>query len=218
MALLLLVCSCQGQREQREVTNLVYDWQGREVLFPYNVAFTSYVRDTVNYDAFAAPFRVLHYVDTSGCFSCKLRIQQWRGLIEELNVLEPGKVSFLLCLSPGRTTEALDKLESVLYNNVFDHPVWIDRNDSLNVLNRFPKRNGFQTFLLDSNNRVVAIGNPVNNERVKALYLDYLTGKRSPEPLGITKVSVSPVNVLAGSLKQGEDIQHQNKEPWPLGV
>ena len=35
----------------------------------------------------------------------------------------------------------------------------------------------FQTFLLDKDNKVVAIGNPIHNPKVKDLYLKIITGK-----------------------------------------
>lgn len=202
---MFIFCSCKGQRERQELTRLVEEWQGSEVLFPDSVVFTDCVRDTTNYDAFNTSFKVLHYVDTVGCFSCKLRLQYWDGLIEEWEKLAPGRISFIFCLSPGHAFDALTKLESVLYNSFFKHPVWIDCDDGLNRLNQFPSREGFQTFLLDRDNRIVAIGNPIHNERVKSLYEDYLTGEKEPEPLGMTSVSVSPVKISLGRLKMGEE-------------
>ena len=99
--LLLLVCSCHRQHERQELRRLVEEWQGREVLFPNDMVFTSYVRNTVEYDVFDSPFKLFHYVDTTDCFSCKLRLRQWSGLIEELRALVPGRVAFLLCLFLG---------------------------------------------------------------------------------------------------------------------
>ena len=49
---------------------------------------------------------------------------------------------------------------------------------------------------------IVAIGNPIHNERVKSLYEDYLTGEKEPEPLGVTSVSVSPVKISLGQLNR----------------
>ena len=73
---------------------------------------------------------------------------------------------------------------------------------ALNRLNQFPSREGFQTSLLDRDNRIVAIGNPIHNERVKSLYEDYLTGEKEPEPLGVTSVSVSHVKISLGQLNR----------------
>lgn len=36
----------------------------------------------------------------------------------------------------------------------------------------------FQTFLLDRNNRVIAIGNPIYNPKVKELYLKIIKGEK----------------------------------------
>ena len=52
-------------------------------------------------------------------------------------------------------------------------------HDSINKLNHFPIETIFQTFLLDKNNRVVAIGNPIHNPKIKELYLNIITGKKS---------------------------------------
>ncbi|WP_039849677.1 DUF1573 domain-containing protein, partial [Parabacteroides merdae] len=50
----------------------------------------------------------------------------------------------------------------------------------LDKLNKFPQDITFQTFLLDWDNKVKVIGNPVHNLEVKDLYLKQMTGKISP--------------------------------------
>lgn len=45
----------------------------------------------------------------------------------------------------------------------FDIPVYIDSEDRFNRLNRFPSDPIFHTFLLDKDNKVAVIGNPVHN-------------------------------------------------------
>ena len=50
-------------------------------------------------------------------------------------------------------------------------PVCIDDKDQLNAINCFPSRDDFQCFLLDKDNKVVYIGNPVYNPRIKEMYL-----------------------------------------------
>ena len=52
-------------------------------------------------------------------------------------------------------------------------------DDRLNKLNKFPADMTFQTFLLDKNNKVAALGNPVHNTAIKDLYLKQITGKES---------------------------------------
>ena len=63
----------------------------------------------------------------------------------------------------------------------------------------------FQTFLLDKDNKVVAIGNPVHNPKVKELYLNVLTGSevvKAKTP--VTKVIQDVKSVDFGSFPQSE--------------
>lgn len=59
----------------------------------------------------------------------------------------------------------------------FHHPIWIDKENMLNKLNHFPADPTFQTFLLDKDNRVLAVGNPIHNPKVKELYLKIIRGE-----------------------------------------
>ncbi len=49
----------------------------------------------------------------------------------------------------------------------------------LTLLNHFPSDVNFQTFLLDSQNKVLAIGNPVHNKKVRDLYLQIIAGQQT---------------------------------------
>ena len=60
----------------------------------------------------------------------------------------------------------------------FDVPVCIDRNNSLYKLNRFPSNAMLQTFLLDEHNKVLAIGNPMHNPKIKELYMKIILDKK----------------------------------------
>ena len=72
------------------------------------------------------------------------------------------------------------EIRYLLKRDAFDRPVCIDIDDRLNKLNKFPADITFQTFLLDKDNKVTVLGNPVHNTAVKDLYLKQITGKDSP--------------------------------------
>ena len=87
----------------------------------------------------------------------------------------------------------------------FTYPVCFDREDAFNRVNRFPSEMALQTFLLDKDNRVVAIGNPVHNPQVKELYLNIIGGKRSATTgTKQTSVSLSERDVQFGSFLMSE--------------
>lgn len=119
-----------------------------------------------------ADYKVLVFVDSLGCTSCKLQLNKWKELIIETDSLTGGTVPFLFFFQSSDEKE----LYYLLKRDRFDLPVCIDREDRLNKLNGFPSDMTFQTFLLDKDNRVVALGNPVHNLAVKDLYRKQITG------------------------------------------
>jgi hypothetical protein len=91
----------------------------------------------------------------------------------------------------------------------FDMPVCIDVEDQLNRLNRFPSDMTFQTFLLDRDNKVVVIGNPIHNLAVKELYLKRIGGQsdNSEAEQVKTEATADVTDIDMGVFKQSETKQ-----------
>lgn len=172
---LLLLCSCTERRGRQDVTRLVNEWQGREVILPDSVFFTVLAKDTVKSPDIAnAPYKVFTYVDDAGCVSCQLQLSRWQALIAEVDSLTGGAVPFLFYIG----TRDVSGLRQLLRRDSFDYPVCIDRENRINRLNRFPSKQAFRTFLLDGSNRVLAMGNPVQKPTIKRLYIEEI--KKDP--------------------------------------
>lgn len=138
--------------------------------------FTVQGRDTVDFRWEASPYRIVTYVDSIGCASCKLQLPKWKQLIAETDSLfGKGKLAYVFFFHP----KDLRELIYLTRRDAFTYPVCFDREDAFNRLNRFPSEMSLQTFLLDRDNRVVAVGNPVHNPKVKELYLNIVGGKSS---------------------------------------
>ncbi|MDR0892594.1 MAG: DUF1573 domain-containing protein [Mediterranea sp.] len=86
-------------------------------------------------------------------------------------------VSFEFILHPPKNGK--QALLRLLRFEQFTYPVCIDDSDAINKLNHFPKEMMFQTFLLDRNNKVLAMGNPIYNPKVAQLYMNIVTGKEA---------------------------------------
>ena len=187
-----LCVSCKDTPKEH-YTKLLQEWMGKEVQFPGNPTFTILGRDTVNFPL-DADYKILTYVDSMGCISCKLQLSRWKAYMEEKDV---APVRFLFFFSPEKRRDILGTLKA----NAFTHPVCIDEMNELNRLNHFPTEFGGQTFLLDRNNRILAIGNPIHNPRVKDLYLKIIKGEDtgSIETVKtITTVSVDQTSIDMG--------------------
>ena len=173
-SLLFMACisySCQDTGKAR-ILHLVKRWDGKEILFPSNPVFTRYATDTVPYRIPKTDYKVVVFVDSVGCISCKLQLPKWKEFMHEVDSLSDGNVPFVFFFQ----TKDVRELRYILRRDNFSHPVCIDTEDSFYKLNRFPGEMMFQTFLVDSENRVKVIGNPIHNLSVKDLYLKELVG------------------------------------------
>lgn len=178
LVLLPIFFSCKNEQKEKEkhIAQLVNEWQGKQIVFPENLIFTRYLTDTTDFRIPQSEYKVLVYVDSIGCTSCKLQLHKWKELIEYTDSVTQEKVPFLFFFH----SKDYKEIRYLLKRDGFDRPVCIDMDDRLNKLNKFPADMTFQTFLLDKNNKVAALGNPVHNTAIKDLYLKQITGKDSP--------------------------------------
>ena len=119
--------------------------------------------------------------------SCKLKLFEWKELIRITDSLTEQPTPYLFYFHP----KDLKELRYILKRDAFDYPVCIDLKDEFNRLNRFPLDYTFQTFLLDAQNKVVAMGNPIHNPKVKELYLSILTGKKQNDKASLVNTTIS---------------------------
>lgn len=163
--LCLSACIEQGKK-RTDIRSLAKEWDGKEVRFPEKIYFTRYVTDTVPYDFKQSDYKIVLYMDSIGCLGCKLKLHRWKQLMADFDSTCQTSISYLFFLD----TKRLEKIEETLEENRFDHPVCIDVNSEFQRLNHVPEDDRFHAFLLNKENRVVAVGNPVTNEEIKVFY------------------------------------------------
>jgi hypothetical protein len=198
------VFACQTDGQEENIAQLVTEWQGKEIVFPENIVFIRYLTDTTNYRIPDSDYKILVYVDSVGCTSCKLQLAKWKELIAYTDSITGSNVPFLFFFHAKDYRE----VRYLLKSESFDLPVCIDTEDGLNRLNRFPSDMIFQTFLLDKDNKVAVIGNPIHNIAVKELYLKRI-GRQSDLPDGQikTEATADVTDIDMGSFKPSETKQ-----------
>lgn len=170
---LLLVISCHDSKKDK-ISDLVKEWDGKEIQFPAHSVFTLQGKDTVDFDHSHSTYKIVMYVDSVGCISCKLQLAKWKEFMQEVDSIEQQKndVSLVFYFN----SKDYKELRYTLRRDHFNYPICLDKQDEFNKLNHFPSEMAFQTFLLNSDNKVIAIGNPIHNSKVKELYLSLLKG------------------------------------------
>lgn len=198
---LSVLSACQDKNKQ-EITQIIKEWQGKEIVFPENPTFTQFGQDTVPYQIPESEYKLLLYVDSVGCTSCILQLHKWKSLIEEVDSISNGTVPVLFFFHPKDTRE----ISYLLKRDDITIPVCIDKEDRFNTMNNFPNNQSFQCFLLDKDNKVILIGNPVHNTRIKDMYLSEIAiGVEKATPLSQkTTVQIEQTEFNLGTMKQGE--------------
>ena len=207
---ILFLGSCSKSKKD-QLSCFVSEWIGKEILYPNNLAFTLWGQDTVETAFSRAPYKIVSYVDSVGCTSCKLQIFAWKAFISELNLRFQDKVPVFLFFHPVKTEE----ITFILKRDKFNYPVCIDKDDAFNKLNHFTAEMAFQTFLLDRDNKVVAIGNPIHNPQIKELYLNIIQGKSlvsNKRKVVRTEVDIKGKSIFLGKF----DWQQEQKAVFTL--
>ena len=199
-----LFASCQ-ETERERFTRMVNEWMGKEIRFPEHSVFTVQGKDTVDFAFRDADYKVVSYIDSIGCTDCKLKLDRWKEFMEEVQKQSDKKVSFLFFFHSKDKKE----LRFLTRQSDFIYPVCFDEKDDFNALNRFPVDITFQTLLLNKDNKVITVGNPVHHPKVKELYLQNITGnqKKSTETPETT-VSLSETETNFGNIPLNEKREH----------
>lgn len=186
--LIILLCfggciSCRD-KNKADIEEKINYWTGREILFPNNMTYISFP-DTIELSLSNYKFKLLTITDAEGCVACRLKLREWIHFNEEVTSIRDSDVCIVKYISPKRSREALFELKQSGYK----YPVCIDMEGMIDSLNHFPKNDNYRCFLLDENNKILLVGNPIQNSKIKELYLRTIC-----EGLGIKQEETTATN------------------------
>lgn len=195
---MFFLSACIGQGNKKNA-RLVKDWNGRTILFPNNLVFSSMGKDTLNLLSSERDYTIVSYVDLNGCVNCKLRLDVWKDFLEKKDSIFGKNVLLVLVLHPRTKKEMVDLLKQ----HQFKYPICIDLNDRFNKLNNLVDDSNFHTFLLDRNDKIIAIGNLIHNPKVKELYFSLIKGEanRSNSEIMLTSLKIETPFINLGNFR-----------------
>lgn len=161
--LLLAMMSCSGSNKEQQ--DIVAEWVGKGIVIPEGLGF-QVGNIPVDYDFDAADFKIVTYVDSAGCTNCRMKLKDWEKVVNGFKSSPDVDVNFLMIVGSDKREE----IEKLVKNNSFHQPVAIDSAGYFSKANPLPSKREHQTFLIDGDNKVVALGNPVYNPKIKELY------------------------------------------------
>ncbi|MFR7821802.1 MAG: hypothetical protein ACLU30_00215 [Odoribacter splanchnicus] len=164
ICLTILLFNCKNT-DQAYIQTIIQEWTNKKIIFPDDIQAKIVGRDTNCNYLLLKPIKILVYVDSIGCTACKLNFYDWYQKINSL-----GKITDLAFLFYVNTKN-FKILTNAIKTEGFNYPVFYDTHNILAKTNHFPKNSRFNTFLLDKENKVVLIGDPLGREKMWELYI-----------------------------------------------
>ena len=198
---LVALTSCKN-RFEREAESIVKEWTGRTIVDIPDSNYVVHNGKTLDTCSLAkSELMIVSYINRSEATSCMLHLHDWEKFISYVDSLTNKQVKCALIANPENKYEFIDILEK--YG--FKHPIYIYEKDDFNRANHFPTKMSFHTFLVDSKNKVIFIGNPINSKGVRESYIKIITGKRAEYTKSKveTKAVITVPKINIGHLKLG---------------
>ncbi len=160
---MFLVFGCDFQR--RDIKQAITHWMGKKIVFSDSLQCKIYGKDTSAYLLNEHKYKIFHYVDTNGCSECQLKFYDWRRLQRQIDSLHADiSIVFVVFAKHYVPIEVSQRL------NKFGIPIFYDTSGKMGRMNDFSFNPKYKTFLLDSSNHVVGVGNPALNPQIWAFY------------------------------------------------
>lgn len=154
---LVLLCDC---RNKTEYESLVREWHGKKIIFPESLKQN---KNSVSIFDLKRN-KIVSYLD-GNCPSCLYELIQWDSLKNDFDSIQlMNSIVFIIY------TEDQKNLHYYIESNNICFSFFEDDSNAFYSTNKIPKNRLFHTFLLDEENKVKLIGNPLYNKRLMGIY------------------------------------------------
>lgn len=126
--------------------------------------------DTMIVDSVKPDLRFVVYVDSSECSPCALdRMYMWNDLIDEAERYA-GRLRYVFIVAPKSTESLMDIYLSIEYSGLKSY-LYVDTAYSFRTANiDFPEDNRFHKFILNKNDSIIFVGNPLKSKELEDIY------------------------------------------------
>ena len=156
-----MTCSCSN-RDEKAIES---EWIGKEITIPEQLSF-EVLGERIDGGILSSDYKIINYIDSEGCTSCRMKLPFWNETINEFNSMPDCDIEVLTIIHSSN----INGIQYLLKQHNYLHPVAIDCDNTFFKTNKLPTKSQYHTFLLDADNQVVSIGNPVLNPKIKELY------------------------------------------------
>ena len=127
-------------------------------------------KDTI-IDMDSAIVKMVVYVDSTECSPCVLdKMYLWNDIIDETSKYGE-KMKYIFVFEPKQGDIELDNLFLAAEYSGLNNCIYIDTAMTFKKQNDFlPESKLYHSFLLDKNNRILFVGNPIDNKKIEEIF------------------------------------------------
>lgn len=176
--------ACNSQK--KELQDKVKKVQSAAISIPYErmVCWTSdSVRSVSPWNK--AKLKLVHYIDSASCSTCYLQKAATDELLNHMESLGSNDFCNVFIVTPG--DKARKRLETDFREKRLPRTIFVDTaNVFIGENPNIPSESMYHTFLLDENNNVVLVGNPMLNKQIEEMMLS-IVEERLGKKLNVKK-------------------------------
>jgi hypothetical protein len=193
-----LFFSCKN-KVKNDAIKIVAEWKDEEIKFLEGLLCFSMGGGTTCVDLYSDHCKIMLYVDSPDCTSCRLKLSEWKKIMQESDTVFIRYPEFVFFFQPKKNDEK--ELAFLFRQHGFRHPVFVDRENEIGKRNGSLSNPEYQCFLLDMDNKVIIVGNPTLNPGIWTLFKKIITekesNKQSPGKNGGESVASTKENELS---------------------
>lgn len=125
-----------------------------------------------------AKIKLIHYVDSAQCSSCYLVKKQALEPLLKIEVESNNQFYNLFIVQPGGKSRNWKMLAENYKHKSTPTTLFIDSANIFMETNpNIPPESMYHTFLLDENNKIILVGNPILNKQIEDMLLSIVDDK-----------------------------------------
>lgn len=176
--IIVLICACilMSSCKEDKISTMLESMTGKPFIFYesdcqiLHKGDTTVLDNTVQYD-----YEYVFYYDSTQCSSCALNnidgVSEFKEYIAQEHL--PLKLTFVFAPSIGNR----NSFKEIYTQSVFEEPILVDKDCNIEKRNKFlPKEHMYHSFLIDKSGKILLVGNPLRNTKLKELMKQIIVG------------------------------------------
>lgn len=170
-----IITACNSHKE--DVQKALEKMQSSTICIPYE-RMECWTSDSILEDRpwNKAKLKLVHYVDSATCSTCYLQKIAIYGLLFSMEAQSNNDFYNVFIINPNII--AKKKLISDFSGKLIPQTIFVDSSNVFMESNpNLPSESMYHTFMLDENNKVILVGNPMLNKQIEDMMLSIVEEK-----------------------------------------